>query len=235
MSFISPGPERSHARPKRRGGRPQALAEIPDRFPSPGSEAPRSKPRALRRAGPYLALLLLAAAATAEPLPVPLDLQYQLLTKIMSFDRNFKRRITNEVVIGVLYQRSSPESRAVMAEWVSVVHRSSAPSFEGLPPRTVPIEWTDEKSLDAALDRESINILYVTPLNDTPIAAIVSLCRARRITTVSGVPDYVTKGVALGFDLKADKVEILINLKSARAEGANFRSSLLRLVRVLED
>ncbi len=235
MSFASSRLGRSLVRPKRRGSWPQEFAEIPDHVPSFGSYAPYSRPRLLRRAGPFLALLLLVAAALADQLPVRIDLQYQLLTKIMSFDRNFKRRTTNEVVIGVLYQKSSPESRAVMAEWISVIHRSSAPSFEGLPPRTVPIEWTDEKSLDAALDRESINILYVTPLSDTPIPAVTSICRARRITTVSGVRDYVTKGIALGFDLKADKVEILINLKSARAEGANFSSSLLRLVQVLED
>lgn len=204
---------------------------------NPGLEASLVQPK--RRTGPWvwplLALLLLPAAARAEQLPVPIDVQYQLLTKIMSFDRNFGRRITNEVVIGVLYQRSSPESRAVMAEWISVVNRISAPNFQGVRARTVPIEWTDEKTLRAALERESINILYVSPVDETLIAAVVSLCQERRVTTVSGVPDYVIKGIALGFDLREDKAEILINLKSARAEGANFSSNLLRLVRVMDD
>jgi hypothetical protein len=50
---------------------------------------------------------------------------------------------------------------------------------------------------------------------------------------VTGVPDYVRRGVAVGIGVVQDKPQVLINLAAARAEGSDFDASLLRIATIL--
>ena len=54
-----------------------------------------------------------------------------------------------------------------------------------------------------------------------------------KLTTLTGVPDYVRRGVAVGIGVEQDKPQILINLGAARAEGSDFDASLLRIAIVV--
>jgi hypothetical protein len=65
------------------------------------------------------------------------------------------------------------------------------------------------------------------------IEDIVAISRARKITTITGVPEFVKKGIALGLTLRAERPLVLVHLPAARAEGADFNSQLLKLARVL--
>jgi hypothetical protein len=65
------------------------------------------------------------------------------------------------------------------------------------------------------------------------IEEIVAISRAHRITTLTGVPGFVEKGIALGLALRAERPLILVHLVAARAEGADLDSQLLKLARVL--
>jgi hypothetical protein len=55
------------------------------------------------------------------------------------------------------------------------------------------------------------------------------------ITSLTGVPEFVDRGVAIGIGVKPDKrPDILINLLSSRKEGSDFDASLLRIARVVK-
>ena len=88
-------------------------------------------------------------------------------------------------------------------------------------------------STSDALVREGIRVLYVAPLRAVAIGEVVAISRARKITTLTGVPEFVEKGIALGIALRAERPLILVHLAAARAEGADFNSQLLKLARVL--
>ena len=62
------------------------------------------------------------------------------------------------------------------------------------------------------------------------------MCSRRKspITTVTGVPDYVRRGVAVGIGMAQNKPKVLINLPSSRSEGSDFDANLLRIATVLK-
>jgi hypothetical protein len=51
---------------------------------------------------------------------------------------------------------------------------------------------------------------------------------------LTGVPDYIYNGISVGIDIKGEKPEILINLKSSKLEGADFSSQLLKISTIIE-
>ena len=61
------------------------------------------------------------------------------------------------------------------------------------------------------------------------------MARTYAITTATGVPEFVQRGIAVGIGMKADKKpDILINLPSSRSEGSEFDASLLRIATVVK-
>ncbi len=177
-------------------------------------------------------LLLSAQATLAHHMPVPSPMQASLFAKILTFDRNLKVRAGNDVRIGVLYQK---KVRASIEAQVDFIRAMCDPSqrIEGLALKCVALEWTDAADVEAALVRNGIRFLYVTPLRAVAIEEIVAISRARKITTLTGVPEYVEKGIALGLTLRAERPLILVDLAGSRAEGANFNSQLLKLAQVV--
>ena len=57
--------------------------------------------------------------------------------------------------------------------------------------------------------------------------------RFRRFRTITGVPEYVDQGLAVGIGIRRDRPLIIVNLEQARAEGAAFSSQLLALARIV--
>ena len=164
---------------------------------------------------------------------MPAPLQAALFTKILTFDRNLKARAGKELKIGVLYQKRVRSSLEAQEEFVRAMCGDPGRRIDGLPLSCVAIEWTSAPDVQAAVVRKGIRVLYVTPLRAVAIEEIVAISRARRITTLTGMPGFVEKGIALGLALRAERPLILVHLAGARAEGADFDSQLLKLARVL--
>ena len=180
-----------------------------------------------------LVVLLAASAAHAQEMPVPAPMQASLFTKILTFDRNLKARAGKELRIGVLYQKKVRSSLEAQEEFLRAMCGDPGRRIDGLPLNCVAIEWTSAPEVEATLLRRAIRVLYVAPLRAVAIEEIVAISRARKITTLTGVPEFVQKGIALGLMLRAERPLILVHLTAARAEGADFNSQLLKLARVL--
>jgi uncharacterized protein DUF4154 len=180
-----------------------------------------------------LVVLLAASAAPAQEMPVPAPMQASLFTKILTFDRNLKTRAGRELKIGVLYQKKVRSSLEAQEEFLRAMCGDPGRRIDGLPLNCVAIEWTSAPEVEATLLRRAIRVLYVAPLRAVAIEEIVAISRARKITTLTGVPEFVQKGIALGLMLRAERPLILVHLTGARAEGADFNSQLLKLARVL--
>ncbi|MEO8348073.1 MAG: YfiR/HmsC family protein [Acidobacteriota bacterium] len=180
-----------------------------------------------------LALLLSAPVAGAAEMPVPPQMQASLFAKILTFDRNLKVRAGKDLRIAVLYQKKVRSSLEAQEEFVRAMCGDPGQRIEGLALTCMALEWTDAADVEAALVQNGIRFLYVAPLRAVAIEEIVAISRTRRITTLTGVPGYVEKGIALGLTLRAERPLILVDLAGARAEGANFNSQLLKLARVV--
>jgi hypothetical protein len=186
----------------------------------------------------FLAVLLLVLLAggglSGQESPVPLDLQYSLILKVLSFDRNFKGRVGSEIVIGIAYQRSFRTSLNIKDELLRAAQQVRAEDTEGASVRLVPIDVAAEGDLAAILAKENVKFLYITPLRAFDVRKLASVCREKRILSLTGVPDYTELGISVGFGVKGERPEIIINLLGAQAEGADFSSRLLSLARVIE-
>jgi len=180
-----------------------------------------------------LVALLAASAAHGQEMPVPAPTQALIFTKILTFDRNLKARAGKELRIGVLYQKKVRSSLEAQEEFVRAMCGDPGRRIDGLPLSCAAIEWTSASEVEAALVLKGIRVLYVAPLRAVAIEEVVAISRARRITKLTGVPEFVEKGIALGLALRAERPLILVHLAAARAEGADFNSQLLKLARVL--
>ena len=176
-----------------------------------------------------VALLVLApCVVTAQHMPLPVELQFSLFYRIMSYDRNQEQRSLDGLVIAVVYQSGYRASRAAHDEAV----RQRPPAEAESSVRFVSVDLDGGGDLAAALADPRFDVLYVAPLRAVGIADIATACRRRRLLCLTGVPEYVESGLAVGVGLRGERPEILVNLAAARAGGADFSAQLLRLARV---
>lgn len=193
--------------------------------------------RSLRKGIALLLVLLLAAMSDVQDMAVPISTQYPLFLKILSYDRHLEEQAPEEIVIGVVYQDRFRESRSAKDEFMGVAQSLPIPNeINGIPVRCVPIKIENAEDLAQAMQRQHAHVLYVTPLRAIELSAISSISQAQGATTLTGVPEYVQAGLAVGIDLKKDrKPSILINLAASKAEGAQFSAQLLKLVKVISE
>jgi hypothetical protein len=181
-----------------------------------------------------LLALTLTHALHSQDMPAPVGVQFPLLMKVLSFDRSLGTRVGNEVVIGVIYQKSFRISLNAMNDLLSALEDSPIEQVEGIPIRCVPIAINVEGDLAEALSKSGANVVYITPLRSVRIETITSVCQSKRILTLTGVPDYIELGLALGVGTKGEKPLIIINLAAAKAVGADFNAQLLHLAKVIK-
>lgn len=178
-------------------------------------------------------MILWTAVGWAQEMAVPMDVQFALFFKILTFDRNLKARVGDELVIGLVYQGGFRTSLNAKDEAVKVISKSSKDKIKDISIRQVSIN-IDDTDLAGAVSKRKVDVLYITPLRAVGIDTITDISRAKRITTLTGVPEYVESGLALGIGTKGEKPLIIINLPAAKAEGADFSSQLLKLAKVIE-
>ncbi|HNW58579.1 MAG TPA: YfiR family protein [bacterium] len=182
-----------------------------------------------------LGLLLLCGvlAAPAQEMAVPVEKQLDYFLKVLEFDRMLPRHQVDELRIAVLYQEAFQPSVAARNDFFRACKAYNTLQVSGLPLRVVYISWQGLADLDTRFARLEIAALYVTPLRGVAIGTIRQLCRLHQVTTLTGVPDYVKAGLSVGIGVALERPKVLINLTTARAEGADFSSQLLRLSSVV--
>jgi hypothetical protein len=183
-----------------------------------------------------LGLILLGFSfVMAQDTMVPSTIQYRLFIKILSYDRNLTANMGKELVIGILYQSGFRTSFQAMEGFQEAVKTTEQKEFEKISVRSVAIDLDNESDLEKALSGKEIDVIYLTPLRAYEIKAIAALSRAKKMITLTGVPEYAEKGIVVGVGMKGESPEIIINLPAAREAGSDFSSSLLKLARVIEN
>jgi hypothetical protein len=172
-----------------------------------------------------LLVALLPASFASAAMLVPVDVQTDIFINIGKHDRNFDR--SKPIILGIVYQEDLPESVAAKDATIAAV------ASRGLPITCLPIEAGRPQLLRKRLTETDANIVYVAPLRAIDIGEIARITQQRNIRTVTGVPEYVEQGIAVGVGLRNKRPLIIINLGAARAEGAAFTSQLLALARIV--
>jgi hypothetical protein len=192
--------------------------------------------------GPSLVRAVVAAALVlaigvpvhAEPMPLSPDLQLPIILRILVYDRHFESRFGAELTLGVVYEPADPESVKAANDVAEYMYRVRGKTVKGLSVRYFLLEYSSPESLDRSITTRGVDVLYVAPGNAKNLAGITRVSQEKGVTTTTGIPDYVRGGVAVGLGVSQDRPQILINLPSARAEGAEFDASLLRISTIVK-
>lgn len=179
-----------------------------------------------------LFILCMTGSIAAQDISVPVEVQYPLLLKVLTFDRNLKNRIGKEIVIGIVFQSNFKASYQLKDRLERVIQNSPIKTVEDIPIKLVAIDL-DKTSLAEMIKQHSVDVLYVSPLRAYAIDQINNISRKQKILTTTGVPDYVEAGIAVGVGLKGTKPQLMINLPAAKDEGCDFSSQLLKLAKVI--
>ena len=171
-----------------------------------------------------LPAVLIAATGSASAF-VPVEVQLALFTKIWRLDRNFDSG--GVVTLVIVYQAGYRDSLLVKDDFVATIERLK------LPIRCIPLEAGSSELLRKGLSEIRNAVIYVTPLRSVDVAEIARISRGRGLRTITGVPEYVEEGIAVGIGERRERPLIIINLQGARAEGSDFSSQLLGLARIV--
>jgi len=186
-----------------------------------------------RQAGFFLLILFLLKADFAQEMPVPVELQLQLFSKILTFDKNLEQRGRDSLRIAVIYQKLYRYSDNTRKAFYDAAEKLQLRQIKGFPVRLLSKDLGGTADLRKLLTEQKIDIIYIAPLRATPVSEITKVSRELKVLSLSGVTDYMTKGVSVGLDIKGDRPDILINLNNSREEGADFSSRLLQLARII--
>lgn len=180
------------------------------------------------------ASLSIAGGARAQEMPTPVDIQVPILLKVLSFDRRLTDTRRPDLVLGVLFQSGYRTSAGVKGSVMEAAARAGSDDIAGRRLTVVAIDADEKGALEARLLKSRVEVLYVTPLRALDLASIVTAARSVGALTLTGVPEYVRSGLSIGLDLKRDRPEILVNLKAARAAGADLAAPLLKMATLVE-
>jgi hypothetical protein len=172
-----------------------------------------------------IAIPYIATAAVSVSMPVPADVQLALFRNIWKLDRNFDG--TKQITLAIVYQENYSESVAAKDDLLAAIAQQKLP--------IVPIlmDAKSQQLLSNGLHGADVDVVYITPLRALDVSEIGRISRYRRIRTITGVPEYVEAGLAVGIGLRRDRPLIIVNLEQARAEGSAFSSQLLALARIV--
>jgi len=176
-------------------------------------------------------LLRPLSATAAEPMSLAPDLQLPLILKVLTYDRHFEAKANGELVVGVVFEQADPDSLKAASTVYDTLLRFSGKTVKRLPMRfnLVPIG-----SLERSVEQLKINVLYIAPGNARNLERLTRFSQANGITTATGVPDYVKRGIAVGIGVSDDRPQILINLPASKSEGSEFDASLLRIATIFK-
>jgi hypothetical protein len=190
-----------------------------------------SSPMIARRCAVTMAIgalyALNPAVAQAQDMDVPVQTQVALFLKVITFDRNLVIPAATEIVVGVVFQ--SGYRTSVNAKNIAMTALQMTASQHKV--RAIAIDL-DREPLAAALTRYMPSVLYVAPLRAVEISDLATTARNAGVTTVTGVPQYVSLGLAVSVRLQGERPKLVINAEAAKLEGADFSAELLKLAQI---
>ncbi len=173
---------------------------------------------------------------SAESGSVPIGKQTDLLIKMLGYNKSLAKVDGDAIRIGVIYSQSNAES---MTDWQNVAQslfemitagktiHSKKITFSG-------IDFTSADGLKNTSSSLNVSVFYITPGHDANLSAISNVAKSEGILTFSGVRSYLTQGIASGVELVGNSPKIVINLPSAKSQGAEFNAQLLSIANVIK-
>ena len=186
-----------------------------------------------RRASPLvLAMVLFGRPGGAQSVGVPIGLQVELLSRVAAYDRSLPERANGRVRVVILTKAGSAESASAAARLKSAF--SSLPPIVGLPHEELVADFTNAPAVAEMCRAQRVSVLYVTEGLGDEIEAIRRALEGVSVLTVSTVPEYVSRGIVLGFDVVSGKPKLLVHLTQSRKQKVALSADVLKIMTVIQ-
>lgn len=179
-----------------------------------------------------VAALFTATPARAEAELVPARLQAKLLSKVAGYDRNFKRRAGERALVLVVVRGGDAESERTGEQLESELR--SLEKVGGLPHEESVVAFESAEALASLVRQRGAAIVYLAPGLGDEVGAIADALAGTSVLSVGALASFVERRAVVGFERQGGKAKIVVHLKQARRQKVKFRSSLLKLARVIQ-
>lgn len=176
----------------------------------------------------WTALVLTALPAFAE---VDARAAVPVLLKTLSYDTNFDSRGAGDFTVLVVSPASLAKARAQLVADL----KDAGLKLKTRPVKFVTVDWKDEASLQAEIDRTKAGALL--PLAEVPMPIVKSLwdvAQDNQIYAVALAEPMVEQLLPVGVTQAGDHLQVVINEKASAAVGARFETAVLRTAKVLK-
>jgi len=178
-----------------------------------------------------LVATLTAPRLVAEDGQVSLDERVKTLLTAISYHKSKGMREPGPFVIALV---SDPQAHKEVIERAHQAFSHHKNLKIGRKPfKLVHLPYEDAKSFRAALQKDSVDAVYIAAESRRITRQVLNITREVKILSITAVADYVHRlGASLGVEARAGKPKLLINLSSCKNEGVEFDARLLRLASV---
>lgn len=164
----------------------------------------------------------LVGGAAAEVAPTQ---KVKVLLTALSFDRSLKERAGDKLVIGVL---GACDTSSALLE-------AAGKSINGLPIAVQALgDYKGEGELSGDLKSKNVSVLYVCSAPGDTLGGIASSAKKSNVVTLADNAEWVEEKLVLGVGEKEGRPELVLNVKAAKASGAEFDPRIFGVARVVK-
>lgn len=156
--------------------------------------------------------------------------QAALLLRVLPYDRNFPQRVTDTLTIAVVYRERNLKSETYALD-VAMALKDLARTVRprDVPVRVISIGYSSPEEFEAAIGQNRAAALYLCPgLNDV-IESISETTRSYKVLSFSGREADLRENASVGLLRRGTRPALVVNLRTAVAEGADLEPELLAL------
>ncbi|MEZ4233024.1 MAG: YfiR family protein [Polyangiaceae bacterium] len=169
-----------------------------------------------------------SSAATPE---LPVSRQAKLISKLASYDRNFRSRAGQVALTLVVYRDEDVDSERTAQLMLSELgHRSNVGGLPHAEEREVfrGSEWLAGRVLEGG-----IAIVYLCPGLEAAMDAIADALSGKDVMTIGSRAGFADGRSVVSFDLVSGKPKLIVHLPQAKRQNVKFSARFLRLAEVI--
>ncbi len=173
-----------------------------------------------------MAVILFGGVARSQELPP--KLQAAIFLKVLSYDSSIAAMPGSELTVYVVTDKKTEGKKEAILGGLSAL-TSKKIGGKGVVVKSVAIGKLESVAQGAA-------ILYVpSDADETTARKIIAVAGQKKLPTLGGSEALARLGIAVGLKIGAEgKPEIIINLKSSKAQGMKLSSRVLGLATVIK-
>jgi hypothetical protein len=140
----------------------------------------------------------------------PPEIQAALCVKLIGFDKTLSGNISICVI-------GAPEFAAEMKKGIG---------------KDIGNAKLASVSESAGLPSEKPSVLYLG--DAAKLDEVIAYSRANKVLSITGIPELVEKGIALGIGVSEGKPKVLLNMTSSKEEGRDWNPAILKIAKIIQ-